>query len=81
MTLAPQEREKLAAIEAQLRATDPRLTTMFQLLDKLGRHAKGRPLVFVSVWRARTGWAAALMLLATIATLVAAPVVAAALLA
>jgi hypothetical protein len=81
MTLAPQEREKLAAIETQFRATDPRFATMFQLLDKLGRHAKGAHLVFLSVWLARTGWAAALVLLATTATLIAAPVVVAALLA
>ncbi len=81
MTLVPQERAKLAAIENQFRAADPRFEAMFQLLGKLGRHAKGQPLVFLSVWLARTGWAAALVLLATIATLIAAPAVVALLLA
>lgn len=81
MTLAPREREKLAAIEDRFRANDPRFAKMFQLLDKLGRHAKGGPVVFLSVRLARTGWAAALMLAAAIAMLIAAPAIAAALLA
>lgn len=81
MTFAPREREQLAAIENQFRATDPRFAAMFQLLDRLGRHAKGSHLVFVSVWLARYGRAAAFVLLAVIALLIAAPVIVAALLA
>lgn len=70
MGLAPRERETLAAIENQLRTSDPRFATMFQLFDNLGPRSQGHLWVFLSVWLARYGMSRALMLLAAIATLV-----------
>lgn len=85
MALAPREREKLAAIETRFNVTDPGFAAMFRLLGSLGRHRsryrKGHQGAFLSVWLARYGWGAAIMLLGTIAMLLAVCAAAAAVLA
>jgi hypothetical protein len=81
MSLAPRERETLAAIENQVHATDPRFAAMFRLLGKLGPRGQGPRWVFLSVWIARPGVIRATILLATIVMLLIACAVAGALLA
>jgi Protein of unknown function (DUF3040) len=80
MSLAPRERETLAAIENQLRANDPRLEAMFRVFDRDPRGWR-QPRVSVSLCVARRGPGSVIILLATIVTLLAACAVAIALLA
>ena len=81
MSLAPRERETLAAIENQLRATDPRFAAMFLVFADRDLRSRRRLWVSMSVWVARRGLINVIILLATIATLLTTGAVAAALLA
>jgi Protein of unknown function (DUF3040) len=82
MSLAPRERETLAAIENQLRANAPRLEAMFRVFERDPR-GRGRGLLWVSISLcvARRGPGNVIILLATIVTLLATWAVAIALLA
>lgn len=81
MSLAPREQQTLTAIETQLQLTDPRFADMFRVFDKHGSRSQRHLPVFLAMWLARNGWAAAIMLLATVATLFSTIAVAAAVLA
>lgn len=81
MSLAPRERETLAAIENQLRTNDPGLEAMFRVFDKRDPRSPGQLRMPVSLWMARRGPGNVIILLVTIATLLTTCAVAFALLA
>jgi Protein of unknown function (DUF3040) len=81
MSLAPRERETLAAIENQLRASDARFAAMFRLFENQDPRLQRPAWVAVSVWVARRGLANVIVLLAAVVTLLVTCAVVAALLA
>ena len=81
MSLAPRERETLAAIENALRTNAPRLEAMFRVFGKRDPRSRGQFQMSIALWVARRGLSNVIILLVTIVTLLATCAVAAALLA
>jgi hypothetical protein len=69
MSLAPRERETLAAIEDQLRANAPRLEAMFRVFGKRDPRSRRQLWVSISLCVARRGPGNLFILLATVVTL------------